>query len=212
MAMDIWGFTEEQVFGEAEIKGTPDIQWGITPRWAMQKLGQAARKHLGERIWISKALSQAEHGIYVIEDVRHLNEAHALFDRVGGYVIRLQCTDYAIPQHLHNHPSETEVDLIPEEHIYAEIQSSRAKGLDHLLPLVEAAVVSILWENKAVRVSSSHSTYDGKIGFICGYDPEEGVLVELSDEKSVWINESHLDWFGKPRMQSERPRFPLCDE
>lgn len=196
MAMDIWGFTEEQVFGEAEIKETSDPRWGITPRWALQKLGGAARKHLSEDIWVHHALSQVEHGIYVIEDVRYLNEAHALFNCIGGYVIRLQCTDYTIPRHLQNHPSEVEVDLIPEEHVYAEIQSSRAQGLDHLLSLVNIAVVGILQENNAVKVNTSRSTHDGKIGFTLGDDSEEGVLVEL-DGKEFRVDKKHLVYFNQ---------------
>ena len=130
MAMDIWGFSHEQVFGDATVKETIDPRWDITPREAMQKLGQAARDHLSETIWIESALNRIEApGFYVIEDVRYRNEAAALHGI--GHVFRLHCSD-SVSTDAGDHPSEKEVDLIPSYHVAAEIYSSREKGLFHL--------------------------------------------------------------------------------
>lgn len=136
MAMDIWGFSPDQVYGDAAIKESPDPRTGITPRWAMQKLGQAARDHLSHDIWVKYALSNlSQDSLYVIEDVRYVNEAEAIYAQ-GGSVLRLHCTD-SISKDAGVHPSEAQVDLIPTEIVF-EIRSSRAQGLEHLFAEVKA--------------------------------------------------------------------------
>ena len=142
MAMDIWGFSEEQVFGDASIKEAPDPRTGITPRWAMQQLGQAGRDHMGQYVWIQAAFAKIEAGgKYVFEDVRYCNEAAELH-RGGGYVLRLRCSD-SISTDDGMHPSEAEVDMIPWAHIFAELRSSRAQGLEHLFSLIDDALAKI---------------------------------------------------------------------
>lgn len=143
MAMGIWGFSEEQVFGEADIKEAPDPRTGIAPRWAMQKLGQAARDHLGVHIWTERALSRITGGgIWVIEDVRYLNEAEAISQQQGGRVFRLHCSD-SVSKDAGDHPSEREVDLIPKKYITAELVSSRKQGLAHLFSLVDQVMARV---------------------------------------------------------------------
>lgn len=146
MAMDIWGFSEEQVYGDASIKEAPDPRTGITPRWALQKLGQAARDHLGGDVWIQGLLSRIERaeGLCVVEDVRYRNEVAALRER-GGIIFRLVCTDYLNGRFsLNGHPSELEVDLIPAEHVDEEIRSSRKQGLAHLLGQVDDIIECLI--------------------------------------------------------------------
>jgi hypothetical protein len=139
MAKDIFGFTDEQVYGEADVKETVDPRWGISPRQAMQKLGQAARDHLANCVWISHAFMRMgrknEDGFYVIEDLRYRDEALML--RNNGFdVWRLHCED-SISTDAGTHPSEAEVDLIPDDHVTAELRSSRQQGLTHLFGLVD---------------------------------------------------------------------------
>lgn len=115
MAMDIWSLTPEQVYGEANVKESIDPRWGISPREMMQRLGQAARDHLYEEIWIHTALDQIKSpGLYVIEDVRYKNEAESISEL--GYVWRLHCDD-SISTDAGTHPSEYEVDQIPKEQV-----------------------------------------------------------------------------------------------
>lgn len=151
MAIDIWGFSEEQVFGEADIKEKADDRTGIVPRWAMKKLGQAARDHLGSTVWIDRVLAQLDTpGLYVIEDVRYLNEAQMITElgdtpyiSMQGHVLRLHCAD-SVSTDDGIHPSEAEVNLIPPEHIRSDIYSSREKGLDHLFGEVWDVIKEIL--------------------------------------------------------------------
>lgn len=141
MACDIWEFTEEQVFGDAEAKETIDSRWGITPREAMQKLGQAARDHIGDDVWIDALLDLIRvepNRLWVIDDLRYRKEAKHIVS-VGGHVLRLHCED-SISIDAGDHPSEAEVDLIPDEHIFVELRSSRRQGLEHLFGLVDDAI------------------------------------------------------------------------
>ena len=142
MAMDIWGFSHEQVFGEADVKETVDPRWGITPRQALQLLGQAARDHIDKDVWITAAIDRIDApGMWIIDDVRYRNEAKIL-SQIGN-VLRLHCID-SISADAGTHPSEAEVDLIPEEHIFAEIRSSREQGLQHLFGLVDDTIVRLV--------------------------------------------------------------------
>jgi hypothetical protein len=140
MAQDLWGFTDEQVYGEADVKETIDPRWGISPRQAMQNLGQTARDHLGEKVWIDALFARVDSfgGFSVIEDLRYCNEARVLYRR-GGYLWRLHCED-SISIDKGVHPSEAEVDLIPVKHVAAELRSSRQQGLSHLFTLVDEAM------------------------------------------------------------------------
>jgi hypothetical protein len=141
MAMDIWGFSEEQVFGEADVKETIDPRWDITPRQAMQKLGQAARDHVADDIWIMTAIDHIDGpGLWIFDDVRYCNEAKVLSQL--GTVLRLHCAD-SISMGVGDHPSEAEVDLIPERQVI-DIYSSRASGLEHLFACVDAVVQNIV--------------------------------------------------------------------
>lgn len=147
MAMDIWGFTEEQVYGDASIKESPDLRTGITPRWALQKLGQAARDHLTDDVWIRALLRRwghTESGLWVVEDVRYRNEVTALRGQ-NAVIFRLTRTD--LPRG-DTHPSETEIDLLEEQEADVEIQSSREQGLAHLLRQVDERMRFYLGERK----------------------------------------------------------------
>lgn len=144
MAIDIWGFSEAQVFGEAQVKEAVDPRWHISPLEAMQKLGEAARMWLWPTVWIDKAFENADREparLYVIDDVRYRNEAAALVKR-GSYLIRLHCTD-SISKDKGCHPSEHEVDLISKECIWREFVSSNEQGLEHLFGLVDAAMIEL---------------------------------------------------------------------
>lgn len=142
MAIDIFGFSDEQVYGDAVVKETADPRWGVSPREVMQKLGSAGREHLGLDIWIKAALTQVNYpGFYVIEDLRYRNEAKALHD-LGHTVFRLHCPD-RVSSAGNDHPSEAEVDMIPDDHVTAEVYSNRERGLDHLFREVEAALEKV---------------------------------------------------------------------
>jgi cytidylate kinase len=147
MCMDIWGFSSVQVFGDAVIKEMPDLRTGITPRWAMQKLGQAARDHMGASVWLDITLAQMDTPgmIYIIDDLRYMNEAAAIanMESAETYVLRLNCSD-TISMDDGTHPSEAQVRKIPDEHLHADIHGSLVQGLPHLFGEVDKALKGVL--------------------------------------------------------------------
>lgn len=144
LAMELWDFSEEQVYGEADVKEAIDPRWGISPRTAMQRLGDGARRHLYDGIWIESVLKQIgrQRGVFVIEDLRYLNEASSI--SAIGYVLRLHCSDSISSIKDSTHPSEAQVDQIPAVQIHAELHSSREQGLDHLFGLVAEQMDDLL--------------------------------------------------------------------
>jgi hypothetical protein len=143
LAMELWDFSEEQVYGEADVKEAIDPRWGISPRTAMQRLGEGTRRHLYDGIWIEAVLQKIgrQRGIFVIEDLRYLNEAEKI--SAIGYVFRLHCED-SISTDVGTHPSEAQVDQIPVSQIHAELHGSRRQGLDHLFGLITAQLDDLL--------------------------------------------------------------------
>jgi len=131
MAMELWGFSNHQVFGPACVKEEIDYRCGVSPRQAMQRLGESVRQQLGEDAWtiaLCKAISvnyQGKNDLIVIDDVRYMNEAALIATTLQfhGKVIKIvnpNNTSMADRQH----PSETQVDQVPEKFLTATIQNS----------------------------------------------------------------------------------------
>lgn len=72
----------------------------VTPRWLLQRLGQAGRKVFGPDFWIDRAFQKIQSGALgdcvVVTDVRHYNEALAV--RKEGVLLRLNRLDRG-PEH-----------------------------------------------------------------------------------------------------------------
>jgi hypothetical protein len=87
-AHEIFGFTDEQLFGS--LKETVDPFWGFSPREALQKLGtEGGRKVFGESLWINSWRRSMEEGkSYAVADVRFPNEANAITE-AGGHLVRV---------------------------------------------------------------------------------------------------------------------------
>jgi len=93
-AKEIFGFSKAQLFGNA--KELPDEYWDkLSPRQALQELGQMCREEFGEDVWIKsvqKFLLQ-EYGSLsatdiIFADVRHINEAEWIHAN-GGKLIHI---------------------------------------------------------------------------------------------------------------------------
>lgn len=151
IAMDVFGFTHEQVFGDATIKETVDERWGITPRKALQDIAMAGRKHLGEDVWIRGLLKyvrdpSTEGSLFVIEDMRFGVEAILIGDLnyasdcpMGGYVFRLTCED-SISTDDGTHATEAEVDKVESRLVTEDILSFRTPGAQHLKEQIRGAM------------------------------------------------------------------------
>jgi hypothetical protein len=152
MAMDVFGFTIEQVFGDATAKETVDERWGVTPRKVLQDIAEAGRRYLGKDVWIRgvlKHIRESEHSLFVIEDMRYEIEAqligalnYASDQPIGGYVFRLTCED-SISTDDGKHPTEAEVDLVDPSLLTEDILSYRTPGAEHLKKQISAAMETI---------------------------------------------------------------------
>ncbi len=146
LAKTLFDMSDEQVYGS--LKEVVDGRYQRTPRQLMQLLGNEARKTFGTDIWIKAAMQTVKEDsapLYVIDDCRYVNEAVAIHNAQDfvGHVVKINCPD----RHKHssadpNHPSEAQVDLVPEEYIFSTILNTHVQGIsnfkDHLAGLCAA--------------------------------------------------------------------------
>lgn len=119
-AMELFGFTEEQVFGDS--KDVIDPTWGITPRLVLQIMGTEIfqydmPKHIpelqvfGRSFWVKRFEQWYQKNKdldVVICDVRFQHEVDAILE-IGGYVLSVQREGLVTGD---EHASEKEMDLI----------------------------------------------------------------------------------------------------
>ena len=119
-AMELFGFSEEQVFGD--LKDVVDPTWGITPRLVLQIMGTEIfqydmPKHIpelqvfGRGFWVKRFeqwYEQNKNLDVVICDVRFQHEADAIL-KMGGQVWKVQRPSLVS---VDEHASEMEMDLI----------------------------------------------------------------------------------------------------
>ena len=96
--------------------GNPNVAHGpnsivLSFRSIFQFWGTEYRRAQDDNYWVNKALSKCtENKLYVISDVRFLNEANAILD-MSGILVRIYRPDAPVISGM-NHQSETEVDKI----------------------------------------------------------------------------------------------------
>jgi len=119
-AMELFGFTEEQVFGD--LKDEIDPTWGITPRLVLQIMGTEVFQYdmpkyipelqaFGRGFWVKRFeqwYNQNRELDVVICDVRFQHEADAIL-KMGGQVWKVQRPSLVS---VDEHASEMEMDLI----------------------------------------------------------------------------------------------------
>lgn len=165
------GFSDDQLYGTQAQKEEIDPRYGMSARIFLQKLGtEGIRENLGPLVWcqalenfidkdfLAKAPANDhadpsetygnEDAIYVVDDARFPNEIeyiNGLGERTGnnmrGYSIKVTCTD-APPSGNDAHPSEAGIDLVPRAMLSAQLVSSRAQGIDHLIGEFERALAA----------------------------------------------------------------------
>ncbi len=135
VAMDVYGLSWEQCYGDGPEKEAPDSRWGLSPRVIMQRIGTEVGRSIHEETWVKhtldnilsahnrkgfverddfeKKFNRAPSSIpaskWVITDVRFPNEAQAIRD-AGGIILKVVRPSLGVPTD--EHPSETSVDLI----------------------------------------------------------------------------------------------------
>lgn len=156
LAMHLFEFTREQVYGDALAKETIDPRYGVTPRVFMQRLGAGAREYIDPNIWINGCFHRimgefhygaAGYDLYTLDDVRHVNEVNAIINSTefDGYVIKLVCTN-RISKDDGTHPSESEVDLVDSSKLHAVISSALSEDSLDLKNQLDLIIPGILNE------------------------------------------------------------------
>jgi hypothetical protein len=177
---DVYGFTDEQLWGSSEHRAEPVEQLGgLTARRALQQLGTEWGRALYPDTWVNILIRHAicigcgthryskQEGLYktdrqtynalgqhvVVTDVRFPNEVEEI-NWAGGKVIRIVRDFDAIDQHA----SENSLDDVPESAFCATILNQGTE--DAFLHMVRAAYQHAtsgaegrLWLNAGVRVA-----------------------------------------------------------
>lgn len=140
MVRDIWEFSDDQLYGSTESKERVDPRWNLSPRDCFQRLGQSARTHLGEDVWV-RALIRTIRGqddgkgdrLFVIDDCRYANEVSAIISWQLGRVVRIDCPVQDTNKTHSSHPSETQIDSIDSAFIYDTIINEKTPAFFHAL-------------------------------------------------------------------------------
>jgi hypothetical protein len=124
----LFDFRPSQVYGTQAEKEAVDPRWGVSPREMMIRLGDGARRCVGEDVWLRACLDKiaTEGHDAVIEDVRYGNEAAAIV-AAGGAVVKLDCPD-AETLVDPDAPSERSVDQVPPLLITKHLVVPRSTG------------------------------------------------------------------------------------
>jgi hypothetical protein len=149
LARELWGFSHEQVWGSFEIKEQVDPRVGISPREALQRLGEGCRKYVNAGVWIEACFNQIRKKIaegvelFVIDDTRYVNECCTRFMDMDIHVVKLICSDN-ISKVNSLHPSEAEVDQVPMSYISYVVNSSRKAGLPDVYAKVDDFMSNVI--------------------------------------------------------------------
>jgi hypothetical protein len=141
VAKAVMGFSDEQLYGTQEQKEAIDPRYGMSARKFLQLLGtEGLRDQYWRDVHIEALLKSLERRdaetagqtVHVVDDCRFRNEAafFAEAEDFHGAVIKIVCSD--APVTAAGHASETEIDLVPEEHLAATIITSRVAGPEDL--------------------------------------------------------------------------------
>jgi hypothetical protein len=157
------GFSDAQLWGTQAEKEAVDPRYGFSCRQFLQKLGtEGMRKEFGEDVHLdalvrrANEIAEAEHlvprGLFIVDDARFRNEVKYL-NSLGvsrgphymrGATLKIVCTDAPPPPpEIADHPSEREIDEVPESDLAATIVSSRAQGVSHLCAEVEEVLSKV---------------------------------------------------------------------
>lgn len=133
VAMDVYGLSWDQCYGEGPDKESVDPRWGLSPRAIMQRLGTEVGRVIHPDTWIRHTLDNVRsaaagtgftlrdddgrrfvraHGVasrWAVTDVRFPNEADAVV-AAGGVIVKVVRPSLGDAPDLH--PSETSVDQV----------------------------------------------------------------------------------------------------
>jgi len=158
VAMDVYGLSWDQCYGDGPEKEAVDPRWGLSPRAIMQRLGTEVGRGIHLDTWIRHTLDNVRSAAagtgfvlrddagrafvrvpppvsspwWVVTDLRFPNEADAV-RAVGGRVLRVVRPSLGVPTD--EHPSESSVDLVT-----ADVTIVNDGSLEDLRDLVDDAM------------------------------------------------------------------------
>ncbi len=138
VAMDVYGLSWDQCYGDGPEKEADDPRWNLSPRVIMQRIGTEVGRSIHPDTWVRHTLDNVRHAAegggfverddawmkfvtvpspvvhtaWAVTDVRFPNEADAI-RAAGGAVVKVVRPSLGTPTD--EHPSETSVDLVRED-------------------------------------------------------------------------------------------------
>jgi len=112
----IFGLSDEQLYGARADKETKIEEFDKSPRQIFQELGELIKTNFGKDIWISalsKKIDNLGDNNIIISDCRYKNEAAAIKNKFGGYIVKIIREEDKEDTHV----SETELDEIKYDFI-----------------------------------------------------------------------------------------------
>ena len=211
-AIEMFGFTEAQMWGSTEDKETVDPRWNVSPRKMLQLMGTELFQYdihkymdegefpVGRAVWVHKFKLWYQDQIQynpdlkvVIADVRFLHEAKMITE-LGGKLVRVER-----PELTKNDTHASEVEL---EQIKADITIVNDKTLDDLYANVDKQVfnnepkirqknVYQLLESFNFYDSEDETLYLGDIDIIA-YDKKFDFDIDFENWSISFISDTHL--------------------
>ena len=134
LAQSLYGFTDEQIYGDWITKESVVEKTGASPREAFQRIGEAMRDVAGKNVWVDicfnliareyimDSIHKDPPYIYVIDDVRRPNEAKRCRmptatnpwnkRQARGMVVKLDPADVKFDDEFSKHVSEADVERV----------------------------------------------------------------------------------------------------
>jgi hypothetical protein len=172
---NVFGFSDEQLWGPQAAKDAPDPRYGFSPRWLLQRLGnEGLRVEFGDDVHHralalsltreTAASSSKVPPVFVLDDVRFPNDA--AFVAQGGEAFRgavLKIITHDTPASVHgDHASERGIDEVEPAHVTAVVEGSRREGLDVMLARVD----------RVLAESAGFAAMRAALGAERAWDPE----------------------------------------
>ena len=142
IAIDLFGLSHEQCYGDKQIKEKVDSRYGLSPREILQGMGEKMRE-IHPSIWVDTVfnttipeLQKKGYNCFVVSDVRYPNEADKIHEQ-GGWVVRIDRLSGGTSVGA-NHSSETAMEGYSEFDFTLENNSTLEEYYEKLDKLMEA--------------------------------------------------------------------------
>ncbi len=125
-AMDVWEFSEEQLFGPSKNRNAPDLRYPqgntfLSPRLVLQHLGTEGGRYIDNDIWIRYAIRTA---VRLLE----AKPRELCYSQTGGLESYIECYPQGEFERDENFPEKVKAVIIPDCRFFNEIRAIKAAG------------------------------------------------------------------------------------